>query len=312
MGRKFVVLSVLLAIACVVVAGFFLCSKNSVEKMKVASFNMAFCRNTNDLKVWEARKNQIPDLIKSHGFDVCGSQEPYAFQVRWLAERMEGYAFVEELMGDETPEKFKGRSPKHISKDLILPNMNNPIWYKKDRFEVLKSGKFWFSKTPEKPSGGFSENRFDSQRHCTWALFLDKKTGKEFYFFNVHMVCRRKKDDPEQIKGMELLISKIREIAGEGTFFVTGDFNANSNCGSIKIALNSDYLINSRSISQTPPSGPEYSFCGFRGEAKKSSMIDHIFVSKNVKVFDWETIDDHIGDVYPSDHMPIAATVGIE
>ena len=63
----------------------------------------------------------------------------------------------------------------------------NPIFYKTDKFEVLESGSFWYSETPNVPNTKFSDSY--SPRMCNWAHFRVKATGKEFYYFNTHLEC---------------------------------------------------------------------------------------------------------------------------
>ncbi len=282
-------------------------------EMNVATFNIGFSRNTNDQKIWEARKAQIPALIKKYDFDIVGTQEPYAFQVKWLQGELAEYAFVEELMGSETPDIFAKRPAGYINGNIILPNMNNPIWYKKNKFDVLETGKFWFSKTPDVQSGGFTMKVFDSERHCTWAKFREKSTNKEFYVFNLHLICKsRKLDKPdvEQIMSVELLVKKIHEIAKNETFFVMGDFNANKYLNSMKPMFTSKDFSDSKTKAKKILNEVENTFVGFFGESKLSTgVIDHIFVSNNVDVKTYNTITDNENNKYPSDHLPVVIKV---
>ena len=279
--------------------------------LKIASFNMAFCRDTLDLKIWEARKNSIMPVLEAGGFDICGSQEPYAFQVKFLAARAPQYGYVCGLLGDETPEKFAARPPKYHKRELVLPNMNNPIWYKKDKFDVLESGKFWYSKTPEKQSGGWEEDRWDAERTCVWAKFREKKTLKEFYVFNSHWLVAQNPRDAESVKSARLLLAKIKEIARGGAFFAMGDFNATDEFDSIKLLKSSGIMDSAKDSAKIGDPDAKKTFVGFYGESKKPVIIDHIFASKNVKIESFKVggyapLDG--AKANPSDHLPIMAT----
>lgn len=282
--------------------------------LKIASFNMAFCRDTIDLKIWEERKSSIMPVLEKFDFDICASQEPYAFQVKYLAQQTPKYAYVCELLGDETPDKFASRPDKYHKRHLVLPNMNNPIWYKKDKFDVLESGKFWYSKTPEIQSGAWEEDRWDGERTCVWAKFREKKTGKEFYVFNSHWIVAQSPQDLTSVKSAELLLKKIKQIAQNSTYFVMGDLNATDDFTSIKILKNSGMLKSARDNARVSDKIAKTTFVGFYGTYKKQMIIDHIFTSNNVFIEDFS-----VGDVYrlssdgkkiyPSDHLPIFSTV---
>jgi hypothetical protein len=57
------------------------------------------------------------------------------------------------------------------------------IFYDTNRLQVLNSGTFWLSETPEKPSKGWDAAY---NRVCTYAVFKDKKSQKEFIALNLH------------------------------------------------------------------------------------------------------------------------------
>lgn len=276
--------------------------------LNIATFNMAFCCNEEHYAVWEKRKNLIKPLFHFHNLDICGSQEPYGFQIDYLAEQFPDYEYTGIVQGNDGPENFAARVPNAFHKMIVLKNMNNVIWYKKGKFEVLDSGRFWFSSTPNEPSGGFNEDRFDSERHCNWALFREKKSQKTFYVFNVHLQVNKGANDKEAVESIKLLLEKIEEIARGRTSFLMGDFNAKFNYDCMKLMEESPDMIDSRSITISAPFGPERTFFGFYGEHKNSKepfIIDYIFVSPDVRILKHGVITDNDEGVYPSDHLPV-------
>lgn len=293
------------------VAAFFLgASAHAAEaEFKIASFNAAFCRNTADLKNWEMRKAFVMPLVEKNGVDICCMQEPYAFQVRYLQTQTKFYEFVGQLSGFESPKLFADRPDNFSSANIILSNMNNPIWYKRAQFEILENGKFWLSKTPSTPSGGFDQKRFDSERHCVWARFKHLHTGIEFWVFNVHVLCGKSPEDPEQIESAKLLISKIKEISGNGTFLLCGDFNSEENSGTLRTLLASG-MREASAISREPLKGEKSTFTGY--DDKSSKRLDYIFVSNDVEVYQVEIYDTMKAGLRISDHRPISAVVKIK
>ncbi len=281
---------------------------NNDVSIRIASYNMAFCRNTDDfVKTWQPRKEYLMKVLRDYDFDICGAQEPYAFQIKYLQQQAPEYAYVETFVANETPEIFAKRKPNAVNNKYVLPNMNNPIWYKKAMFDVLDSGKFWFSNTPDVQSGGWEYNRSDKERHCTWAKFKHKPSGKEFFVFNLHLICHNhQKNHPDSIKIAKLLLKKVNEIAKDKTVFVMGDFNADDEHICLNILNNSDVLKNSRLISKQKELESNTSFISFApAENRYHAIIDHILVSKDVKVGKFALKNPIYNGVYPSDHLPI-------
>lgn len=52
------------------------------------------------------------------------------------------------------------------------------LFYKTDKFNIVKSGIFWLSETPDKVSMGWDAIY---NRVCTYALFEDKVSGQLFW-----------------------------------------------------------------------------------------------------------------------------------
>ena len=153
---------------------------------------------------WPNRKEMVKGLIRFHDFDIFGTQEGFKHQLDNILE-LGNYAYI-----------GAGRD------DGKEAGEHSAIFYKKDRFEVLDKGNFWFSETPDVPGKGW--DAVCCNRICSWGKFKDKISGQVFFFFNSHYdhqgkVARR--------ESSHLLLKKIREIAGEKAIvFATGDFNA--------------------------------------------------------------------------------------
>ena len=91
------------------------------------------------------------------------------------------------------------------------------LW-KKDRFECLDKGYFWYSETPNIEFGK-TWDTMGCNRICMWAKLRDKQEGKTFTFFNTHFGF----GDTEQVKSSELLLKHIEAMGGP--CIVTADFN---------------------------------------------------------------------------------------
>ena len=125
--------------------------------MKVMTYNVRYSAgdaNSPDNN-WEARRDDLANLVESANPDVAGFQEVLPGQRAWLEARFPGYAFV----GD-------GRNADRVSGEA------SPIAFRKDRFEAVKSGTFWLSETPDEPgSKGWNAAL---PRICSYAVLKDR------------------------------------------------------------------------------------------------------------------------------------------
>ncbi len=287
------------------------CGAQMSPCLNVATFNIGFCRDIEDQIEWNKRKDKITSLVKFHSFDIVGMQEPYSFQLDWLKSALQEYGAVcnPDIITDESSIVSRPdirKTPGYWKN--VVSRINNPIFYKKSRFELLDSGKFWLSCRPdEKLTGGWDLNNLHKNpRHCVWAKFKDKKTGEIFFVFNLHMLVMSRPQDFEiGAKASELVLEKVKSLAGDNAFFIMGDFNATSDRKCIKLLDESGYMRNSRLISKSKPYGPSGSFRGFKSARDNGAIIDYIFVSNNVGVESIGILSDTWGDINPSDHMPV-------
>ncbi|KQS33885.1 endonuclease/exonuclease/phosphatase family protein [Dyadobacter sp. Leaf189] len=255
--------------------------------INVASYNLRYNTSNDGINAWPNRKENVKALIRFHEFDIFGVQEALIGQLKDVAELPE-FAFY-----------GKGRD------DGKEGGEHSAIFYKKDRFKLLKSGDFWLSETPDKPGKGWDATCCN--RICSWAKFQDRDTKKEFFFFNVHFdhqgVEARKQSG-------QLMVKKINEIAGKSTVFLTGDFNSTPETEQIRAIQG--ILSDAHEVTKQAPYGPEGTFNSFKFDAKMDKRIDYIFVSKNVDVLKYGVLTDAREQRYPSDHQPVVIKAHIK
>ena len=261
--------------------------EKSGEAFRIATFNIRLPADKTP-NSWAERAPKCRALIENRGFDLMGLQEAMWSQIQDLLQ-MEGWAFVGVCRDDG---KQKGEA--------------SCIFYKKDRFEVLDSGTFWLSETPEMPGSKSWETA--CTRVCTWADMKDRKTGKTFVYFNTHLdhVSKEARE-----KGMELIIRRMKEKTQGRAAFLTGDMNAYASDVSVQTAL--AVLRDSKAVSRTPHTGPDVTFNSFKYKANpQGQAIDYIFVSDGIDVLTHATLNDSENNLYPSDHFPVAADVVVK
>lgn len=256
------------------------CGANKPLVMNVSSYNLRMDTNNDSLNSWDYRKDDINSLISYHDFDIFGTQEGFHHQLQDIL-RLSNYNYI-----------GAGRDDGKQSGE------HSAIFYKKDRFEVLESGDFWLSETPEIPGKGWDATCCN--RICSWGKFKDKEHNKVFYFFNVHF-------DHQGVIAREesgkLMVDKMKEIADGSPIILTGDFNSTPESKQIKTI--SEYINDTYVISETKPYGPVGTFNRRFKNPIGENRIDYIFVSNHFVADKYAHITDNNGESYPSDHLPV-------
>lgn len=266
---------------------------NDTEQLRfrVAQYNIRVSTSADDASGngWNIRKTPLSQLIIRHDFDIVGTQEGNTSQLTDLKALLPGYDYVAAPYGGSS-------GTSH----------NCAIFYKKNMFEVLTTGTFWFSETPDVPSIGWDAT---DRRICHWAKLKEKTSGKEFYFFDVHFYWQY--TTAKQNSG-PLMAQKIREIAGGAPAISTGDYNSGPTTSQILIMLT--VMSDAHDITLTPRIGPEGTgFAGGVFQGIPGSRIDYIFVSSHFSVLDYAVLTDSYNDGrYPSDHLPVTSMVSIK
>lgn len=246
----------------------------------VATYNLR-CDNPNDgVNSWSNRKEMVKGLIRFHEFDIFGTQEGLVNQLNDLLE-MKEYSYI-----------------GHGRDDGKDAGEHSAIFYRKDRFVLLRNGDFWFSQTPDQPSFGWDAK--SHRRICSWGKFRDLQTSKEFLFFCAHFDHRGLEAKKESGK---LIVRKIQEIAGNAPVFFVGDLNSTHNTEQIQTIKT--LLRDSRQVSATQPYGPIGTTNGFKFDSPMDTLIDYLFVSKQIDILKYGVLTDSKDQRYPSDHQPV-------
>ena len=266
-----------------IICSFFLTPDGFCQKdtpITIATYNIRYNTKNDGINAWPNRKEEVKALIRFHEFDIFGTQEALRDQLDGIAELPE-FAFF-----------GAGRD------DGQQAGEHSAIFYKKDRFEILKSGNFWLSETPDKPGKGWDATCCN--RICSWAQFRDKTTKKKFYFFSVHFDHQGVKARQESGK---LMVQKIKEIAKDEPVVLVGDLNSTPETEQVKAI--ETILSDSYKATAQPPYGPVGTFNSFKFDAPMKNRIDYIFVKKGIDVLKYGVLTDAKDQRYPSDHQPV-------
>ena len=205
---------------------------------------------------WTERRDIMCDLVAFTAFDIFGAQEVCHDQLEDMLSRLPEYDYIGVARDDG---KTKGEY--------------SPVFYRRDRFELLDSGTFWLSETPEEVSFGWDAV---CRRVCSWGYFKDKQTKKKFWFFNTHMDHKGK---TARVEGAKLVLAKIAQMCKEkSTVILTGDFNVAQNSPAYNTFAQSGVLADAYELAPVK-FAPAGTFNSFNVSNHSEKRIDHIFVS---------------------------------
>ena len=281
----------------------------STPAIKVGTYNIRIQHGDRGTpNAWNARRTDLVDFIKKMDLDVFGLQEVCPGQADYLAKKLPAYSKVGV---HRTDGKRRGEAC--------------PVFFRKDRFDSIRNGTFWLSKTPEVP-GSISWGA-SCTRICSWTLLKDRKSGKTFCFANAHT---DHKSALARKNGMLLIIEKMREFAPAGTPVIfTGDHNCTEDSEPSKAMAS--VLRDSIYASETPPAGPSRTYNGWtlkdneftiaealrmpKGKRDNRNVngirIDYIYVSDSIKVKSYTAHGDARPNtkLYHSDHFLVTAVI---
>lgn len=235
---------------------------------------------------WEKRKGPLSRLIAFHDFDILGTQEVMHNQLQDLLALLPDYSSIGVGRDD-------GGSKGEYS----------PIFYKRSRFKVLKQGYFWLSTTPDIPSKGWDAA---FPRICTWGIFKDLQSGKQFLFVNSHFDHR---GNLARKNSAELILNQIEVISKRHIPVIfTGDFNEDQNSATYKTIATSSQLKDAFTLA-TQPYLPTGTFNNFKVDVSTSSRIDHVFNSKEFLVKKYGVLTDsyHLEELGAEKYNPDTA-----
>lgn len=260
---------------------FFISPLIQAQEHSIMTFNIRYATESDGINQWENRKDWVSTLIQFYEPDVFGIQEGLQSQVAFLDNELVKYSYV-----------GVGRDDGETSGEYAA------IFFKSGKLEVLDSGTFWLSETPDEPSFGWGAN---FRRIATWAKFKVKESGMEYLVFNAHL-------DHEVAEARLNSVKLIREKAGDWgeenvPVFIIGDLNARPDSPPIQY-LSSVYK-DAKDISEYPAYGPEGTFNGFDTSHPLDARIDYIFVNEKVRVYKYAVLADTQNERTPSDHLPV-------
>jgi endonuclease/exonuclease/phosphatase family metal-dependent hydrolase len=273
------------------------------HSLVVMTFNVmcSFCSNSsggNDK--WDARVPDFGDIITRHAPDLVGLQElTYPSEVDQILAVAPGYQAI-----------YAKKLPKNSVGLNAYPDAI--ILYRADRFEVVESGHYWLSPTPDTDwSGGWSTTGA-TWRIIDWVRLQQVSDGRTFIFQSTHF----DNNPPNQPNSAALVIQRTEQWDAAYPIIFVGDFNSQPvDPAYVTLATGIDgkgfhfqnaYDLAGGTYAVVTNLSPEPTY-------DPSGRIDHIWVAGSATwtASDWKVDMTVYGahQYYPSDHFPIVSTL---
>lgn len=246
--------------------------------VRVMSFNLR-CSNVGEREQWDRVDDCIKTILDS-GCELLGVQEATPEWMADLTKNLDGWDYIGIGRGDR-----KGGDSEYSA-----------IFYKKDRFEAVESGNFWYSDTPDVMSPCWTSYH---HRICTWGIFYDKKEDKKFVHVNTHMDC----DFDLIYKSIPILRERIEPLSEKYPLSCSGDFNSFQNGREYNEVIK--FLRDSKFVA--PDSMESQTFHGDEPTKHGTEIIDYIFINDKVNAYKYRVLNEKINGNYASDHFAIYA-----
>ncbi len=250
----------------------------TAQDITVMTFNVKI--NGDGRKSVETRMPVVADIILDHKPDSVGVQEADKGWTDGLSKLLTDYDRVG---------KFRD--------DGILKGESSSIFYLKDKYELVESGDFWLSKTPDVPSKDWEAGHY---RILTYAILKNKETGFIYAHFNTHFDNASSQARTESVA---IVSQKVAEIAPDIPIVFTGDLNFSEGCTDYNNLISCGFKDTKHLATEYDDCATYHDYIPFPFSAKP---IDYILTNAYVDSVDSYFIDTRCPDfIYPSDHFPI-------
>lgn len=265
-----------------VIQGFTQKEKNA---MRIMSFNIRCANVGND--TWEDRIDIVTQSIIDGNPDSVGVQEATP---EWMET-------LNKTLGEKYSYVGVGRD------DGDNEGEYSAIFYLKDKYNVVDSGTFWLSETPDEVSFGWDAA---CRRVCTWVVLEDKATGQKYAHLNSHFdhvgIEARK-------NSVELIINKAKEFQDIPVVF-TADMNVRQDGDNYNQFVESGVLKDTKFIA---PDTMDYcTYHDTKPTQHDGDIIDYVMINDKFDATVYKVVTEGIDGRYVSDHYPIYADLIIK
>lgn len=281
------IISIVLVVAIGVTAGVLLYKDwpdviedfepKSEDTLRIMSFNIR-CTNVGR-DTWEDRIGIVTDTMVNSKADSIGVQEATPEWMATLKETLTDYDYVGVARDD-------GKNQGEYS----------AVFYLKDKYNLVDSGNFWLSETPEKPSLGWDAACI---RICTWAVLENKETKEQYVHVNSHFDHEGIKAREESVK---MILAHIEEYKDLPVVF-TADMNV--------VEGSDNYVQFTKVLHDTKYQAKDtmdyLTYHDTKPSKYEDEIIDYVMVNDNFNALTYKVVTAGVDERYVSDHFPVYA-----
>ena len=248
------------------------------RELRIMSYNV-YCRTGGALGLGN-RYNGVLQTIRSEMPDSFGLQEAHEL---WRGPLKKDLADIYGVACN------KGR--------VFGFHEGAPIFYKKDKYELVREGVFWLSEHP-----GISSIGWDAAcpRIAGWAVLQEKNSGFRYAHFNTHL---DHKGPVAMANGARLMADRINALGLPAV--LTGDLNCEPGSRPMEY-LKAGGLKDLRFEAAKSDAGP--TFHGY--DDRPGTVIDYVYSNHCLRgCAEFKVIRDEYDWMYPSDHFAVSAAL---
>ncbi|MFP4178207.1 MAG: endonuclease/exonuclease/phosphatase family protein [Acholeplasmataceae bacterium] len=241
-----------------------------MKRYRMLSFNVRIDLEADGDNRWLNRRTRVIDFLNGQKYEIIGFQEVTPKTYEEIKEGLPGYGYV-------------GTFRYYLDEAT-------PIFYRKDRLNLIESDTFWLSDTPSEISK--YENSF-FYRIATYAVFGTR--SDRLIYVNTHLDYHSDDLSFKQLTALLKEVESIRARYSDARVVIGGDFNQVPGTRTIDLALAGYQPTNDRT-------GPTYH--GF-GTCQPGLTLDYFFIT-GIEKYRFRIIKEK---GFLSDHHPIELTI---
>lgn len=256
--------------------------------LRLLTFNIRYGTANDGEHAWPNRRAAVVGTIADHAPHLLGVQEALRFQLDEISAALPRYRVI-----------GVGRDDGSSSGEYAA------ILVDTARFDVLSSGTFWLSDTPDVPGSMHWGNRIT--RITTWARLHDRATGDTVRAYNAHW---DHESQPSRERSAALMLARIgTDRSSSDAVLVFGDFNSDEgNPAFLELVRSPSMRLRDSFRDRHPDASPVGTFNSFRGDST-AGKIDAVLVGPRWAVLDAGIDRRKWGNLWASDHFAVWATV---
>ncbi|MFJ3670671.1 endonuclease/exonuclease/phosphatase family protein [Streptomyces sp. NPDC090106] len=253
--------------------------------VRAMTYNLRFA-DTSEPNSWASRRPVMRELLRQEAPTFLGTQEGLHQQL----------LDIEEDLGPDYDWIGTGRLGGSHDEAMA-------VFFDTARVTPLEHDTFWLSDTPRTIGSNTWGARYP--RIVTWIRFRDRADEREFYVLNTHL------DHVSQYareRSAQMILDTIAGFDASLPIVVTGDFNAPAHDNRAYDILVGSGLVDAWDAAAER--SPEYAtFHGYRPLTHDGPRIDWILTTPKVTVHRAAMNTFALNGQFPSDHLPVQATL---